>query len=738
MRKLLFALLACSGLVYGQVPAASAPATKGPATVENQFLSDFAITRGFTLGRPVRIQPTPDGKAVLYLRSEGRSSSMRLYEFDVATGSAREILSPDRLLKGSEEKLSPEEKAQRERQRVSTRGITNYQLSEDGNLILVSLSGRLFVYTRANRSVRELSVGPGTILDPKFSPDGTQVSYVNDADIYTFELATFQKRRITTGGSADLSNGLAEFVAQEEMGRFAGYWWSPDSRFIAYQQSDARAVEVWQPADPAKPEPTEYTQRYPRPGKNNVKVRLGVTPATGGETTWLDWNSDRYPYLATVKWDKGGPLTLVVQTRLQRELAVLTADETGKTKLLFTESDPMWVNLDQEVPRWLSDGSGFLWTSERDGAPQLELRDPKGALLRVLVPPGTGYVPDKSNLSVDEKARLVYFRAGDDPTSTQLFRVSLDGGEPVALTSKPGQHTFARSKDQGVYVVSATDPQNMMRSSVYRADGTLVGKLPSDAVEPPFKPNVEFVKVGPGTGYHCSLVRPRNFDPRRRYPVIVQVYGGPGAQQVVASMGSYLRTQWLADQGYIVVSIDNRGTPRRGRAWERAIVGSFGTVPLDGQVAGLQALAKRFPELDTGRVGITGWSFGGYMSALAVLRRPDIFKAAVAGAPVADWLDYDTHYTERYLGLPAENARGYKESSLLTYAPELERPLLLVHGTSDDNVFFLHTLKLSDALFRAGKEHEVLPLSGLTHMVPDPEVRIRLEERIAAFFRKNL
>ena len=397
--------------------------------------------------------------------------------------------------------------------------------------------------------------------------------------------------------------------------------------------------------------------------------------------------------------------------------------------------DPTWVNLHQDVPRWLPDGSGFLWTTERDGGPQLELRSANGRLRRVLVPARDGF---QALLSVDAERKEVYYNASTDPTQAQVYRVSLEReDEPVALTRDPGLYTATFAKNHAIYVLTARLPHAMPASTVYRRDGSRAGELPSVAEAPPFEPRVELVQVGP-EGFHAAVVRPRKFDPKKRYPVLVDVYGGPHHAHVAASMNRWLLDQWYADQGFVVVTVDGRGTPGRGRAWERAIYHQFGSVPLEDQVAGLQALGKRFPELDLRRVGIDGWSFGGYLAALAVLRRPDVFKAAVAGAPVVDWHDYDTHYTERYLGIPPKDDAVYDEASLLTYAGQLRRPLLLMHGTADDNVYFRHSLRLAQALFREGKDFEILPLPGLTHMVPDPVVMQRLHGRIAEFFRKHL
>lgn len=698
-------------------------------------LRDYAQTRGFSLGRPVKATPTPDGTAVLFLRSGPRTAKLGLYEFNVSTGKTRELLTPEQVLKGAEEKLTAEEKARRERQRISVGGFTAFQISDDGKLILLSLSGRLYVVTRGTNQARELKTGPG-VVDPKFSPDGAKVSYVRDFDVYVYDLATEQESRLTAGGSAILSHGLAEFVAQEEMSRFTGYWWSPDSQQIIYQETDAKGVEIWHVADPIHPEQTPTPFFYPRPGKANVGVKLGVVRVKGGTTTWLHWDRVKYPYLATVRWTKGGPPLLTVQTRDQAEVAVLEVDiATGKTSTLLTERDSTWVNLHQEVPRWLPDGSGYLWVNEHDGGPQLEIRGKQGRLRQIVVPAGEGY---QSLVDVDADDKHVYYLASRDPTQAHLYRVDLHPfGEVDKLTEAPGLYTATFAKNHSVYVQTDRPRQGLPKTTVHHAEGKVFGELPSVAVSPPFSPRVEYHLVGKEE-FRTAVVLPRDFDSRKRYPVMLDVYGGPHHQHVVAAESRWLLDQWYADQGFIVVAIDGRGTPGRGRDWERAVFKKFGDVPLDDQVAGLQELGAKYPAMDLKRVGIYGWSFGGYMAALAVMRRPDVFHAGVAGAPVVDWLDYDTHYTERYLGIPPKDDDAYRASSLLTYAHQLKRPLLLLHGTADDNVYFRHSLKLADALFRQGKDFEILPLSGLTHMVPIPEVNERLHQRIAGFMAKHL
>ncbi|MBI2827618.1 MAG: DPP IV N-terminal domain-containing protein [Planctomycetia bacterium] len=713
--------------------ARARPVVKNP-----EFLEAYAATYRFTHGRPAAIEVSRRGDAVFFLRSGPRSFVRDLFEFDTATGKERLLATAAKLLGGGEDKLTAEEQARRERMRLAARGIATYEVSQDGSRVLLPLSGRLFVVERATGAATEMSSKAGAAIDPRFSPDGKFVACVRDGDVYVTEIYAGVERRLTEGATETLTHGLAEFVAQEEMDRMHGYWWSPDSRVLAYQETDTSAVETLYIADPAHPERPAQSWRYPRPGKNNAQVRLGVVSVSGGPTRWIDWDREAFPYLAGVTWEPGAPLTVLVQNREQTLELLLTVDaESGRTTELLRETDPAWVNLDESVPKWLATGEEFLWSTERRGGWQLELRARDGALVRELTPVDLNY---RRLLGIDQQARLAYAAAGENPTEMHVYRVLLGdkGGPPERLTREPGLYTAAISEEGGAYVVSGNTLAGAISQMAYRRDGTPIGELKNVAEKPPFQPNVQLAEVGDAPRMHAVLVRPADFQKGRKYPVVVSVYGGPHSQMVLASRSRYLLDAWLADQGFIVVSLDGRGTPARGRAWERAIKGNLIDVPLADQAEGLAALAAKYPEVDSGRVGIFGWSFGGYFTAMAVTRRPDVFRAGVAGAPVTDWLDYDTHYTERYLGLPRRNEKGYEASSVLTYAADLRRPLLIVHGTADDNVYFLHSVRLADALFRAGREFDFLPLSGLTHMVPDPVVTRQLYTRIAEYFLEHL
>lgn len=706
--------------------------------MDTRFLRDYSETWGYSAGQPTGIQLTPKGDALLFLRSGPRDVIRNLYEMNTATGEVRGLIRAADLLGGGDEKLTVEEKARRERTREVGRGFTWFSLSEDGEKILTGLSGRLYVIQRRTGEFAPLRDNPaGPPIDARFSPNGQFVSCVRAHDVYVTDLNTLEERAVTSGGTDDVSHGTAEFVAQEEMYRRTGYWWSGDSQWLAFEECDQREVETLYIADARNPGQAPQAWRYPRAGRQNANVRLGIVSVTGGDPKWTEWDHSKYPYMASVHWGKDSPLTVYVQDRNQRECVLYHVDHaTGATKELVKETDPAWVNIDPDMPRWIDNGNAFLWTSERSGQWQLELRGRDGELQKTF---GLGDDQLYGVVHVNSKAGEVILAGGNNPTETNLYRLSLRNGELVVLTQGAGTHDGTFCDGGQVWVDRGSMLDGSYTTMLRSRDGRPQREIPSVAEDPPFKANVELVTVSSGgRKYHTAVVRPRDFDAAKKYPVIDYVYGGPGHPMVSSSGRAYLRQQWIADLGFIVVSIDGRGTPRRGREWERATAWNLIDLPLEDQVAGLKALGARFGEMDMSRVGIYGWSFGGYFSAMAACRRPDVFQAAVAGAPVIDWEDYDTHYTERYMGLPQDNPEGYRKCSVLVYANELARPLLLIHGTTDDNVYFVHTLKMAEALFRAGKPYDLLVLPGFTHMVPDPIVSTRLYERIMSFFASHL
>jgi dipeptidyl-peptidase-4 len=714
------------------------------------FLEAYVETGYYRRGVPNRFAFLPDGSAVLYLRSGPRDASQALYALDVESGEERELLTSTILLGGQEEELTEEEAARRERMRLLARGITSFRLSADGAKLLVPLSGRVFVVDRAaigqDGAVRELTSAAGPAIDPRFSPDGTKVACVRDGDLYVHDLAAGTERRLTTRPGPDVEHGLAEFVAQEEMGRFRGYWWSPDSQTILYQRTDHGDVERWHVTELAPSSPPAEGRPYPRPGQPNAAVTLGLIALDeGARTRWVEWDHEALPYVAQVTWPRQGALTVLAQDRVQERQVLMAVDPaTGGTAPLHEETDDAWLNLDEAVPHWLSDGSGFLWSSERSGQWQLELRAADGTLTRTLTRPEDGY---RRLLTVAEGT--VWFLGGPEPSEDHVFRVPLapEGDAPAEaerMTEAVGTHSAKVHRAGALWVHEETTLESTARRFTLRRGREIVAEIPAAVEAPPFEPNLERITDLGRRDWRAMVVRPRDLVEGVEYPVLVHVYGGPHARYVRATAAMYLLDQWYADHGFIVVRIDGRGTPARGREWERAIDGDFIAAPLEDQVEALQQLGDRIPEMDMERVGIFGWSFGGYFSAMAVLQRPSVFRAGVAGAPVCDWRDYDTHYTERYIGLPeVEGEEGaYHRSSVLTYATETaeanHRPLLIIHGSADDNVYLTHALKMQGAIFAAGRPADLIVLPGVTHMPADPALRLRMEERILGYFERHL
>src|SRR5947209_4033040 len=410
-----------------------------PESADLRYFRELIETRNYSLGQPVSPQITPDGKTVVFLRGGPRDPILRLYEFTIGDGKLREILTPEKILKGAEEKLTTEEKSRRERERQSLRGFTSFQLSKDGSKIMVALSGRLYVITRADGNVSEI---PGqNRIDPRFSPDGHLVGTVSGGELHVINLETKADLAVTSGATETLQHGTAEFVAQEEMDRHQGYWWSPDSQSLVYQETDNSAVETRFIADPLHPENPPAKNFYPRPGTANVKVRLGIVTATGGETRWIDWDRERYPYLARVVWKEAtAPLCILVQNRQQQEELLLAVDpKTGATRELLRETDAAWLNLDHKpMPIWLKDGRQFLWTTERNGAWQVELHSADGALVRPVTP--ANFQLDEL-IDVNDSDRSIVVTGGPDSRERHLFRFSIDPkGEPQQLTRESGRH----------------------------------------------------------------------------------------------------------------------------------------------------------------------------------------------------------------------------------------------------------------------------------------------------------
>lgn len=709
------------------------------SSTSDSFAEAYFQSQGFSLGRAQQPICTPDG-SVLFIRARTPEATLDLYEFVAATQQTRCLLRPEDLLGTRTESLPPEERALRERLRLTAQGIASFRLSPNGNYLLIPLSGFLFLYDRTTATWRSLPTGPA--FDPQWSPTGECIGYVQEGDVYLYNITSEAVTQITHRTHPDITYGMAEFVAQEEMSRYRGFWFSPDGDTLAISEVDNRLVEKWVIPDIARPEQPPLRMAYPRAGTNNAVVRLGMFDCKGVFRHWVSWDQTSFPYMTHVSWQAGGPLFLVLQDRAQKHVRLVTVDETsGETRRVLEEQDDTWINLDPQMPYWVSRDLGFLWVHEQNGGPELGLYKLNGSLQRVLVSAMSGY---QHLVHVSTSQNAVWVSASQEPTERHIHRVSLNGGPLHPVTQLPGIHQLVANPTQGVWVHTYASAKTMPVTQVHLTPEetdplhtTPAFSLDAPWQEPAWIPNSTFLQTT-SARFRTLVIKPHDFDPTRKYPVLVDVYGGPGHQHVLKNMRSFLFNQWLANQGFVVISLDGRGSPGRGHAWERAIVGNFVEVALRDQASGLQALLAQDSSLDASRVGILGWSFGGTLATFAVLHRPDLFHAAFAGAPVTDWHYYDTHYTERYLGMPSENPEGYQKNSPLFEAHRLSRPLTMIHGTADDNVFFSHALQLSHALWLANKPHSLIPLIGATHMAANPLHFYRKWETIRDFFCQTL
>jgi dipeptidyl-peptidase 4 len=701
---------------------------------------------------------SPDGSRVTYLQGKPEDKDrLDLWEYDIREGRARILVDSSTLAPAGRE-LSDEELNRRERQRTAAlSGILEYSFAPSGNALLFPLGGNLYYYDltkQANEAVAEISHSDGSASDATISPAGRYVAFVRDQNLHVHDLAKGQARALTTDGGGPIKNGMAEFVAQEEMDRTTGYWWAPDDRHIAFARVDETPVKLTERFEIAADNVATFAQRYPAAGGCNVLVRLGVAEVQGGAVTWIDLGSDTDFYLARVNWlPDGKTLAIQRQSRDQHRLDLLFADiDTGESRVVLTETSATWIELHDELS-FLEQSKEFIWASSRDGFRHLYLYDNQGGLRRQLTA-GAWTVDDfraRAIKGIDEKGRWVYFTATAlDPTQRQLYRTSLDTQDPYQIeriSRVDGLHGITMSPDASLYVDHFTSSAQPPQVSLHAADGKMMAYLLEnrlDARHPdaPYLadnsvPEFGSLRADDGQILCYRLFKPRHFDPEKRYPAIVDVYGGPGVQRVLDNWTGNSFTQILTRAGYVVYQLDNRGSGFRGTAFQAPIHGKLGAVEVADQLHGARWLAEQ-EFVDPARIGVWGWSYGGYLTLMLMFKAPQVFKVGVAGAPVTDWSLYDTHYTERYLERPEVNAAGYAASSVLPYAQDLKGKLLVMHGMADDNVLFLHSTKLFRKLQDLGKPFDVMVYPGAKHGLTRQRDGRHAYATIKRFFDENL
>ncbi|MPZ14160.1 MAG: prolyl oligopeptidase family serine peptidase [Chloroflexi bacterium] len=687
---------------------------------------------------PGRLAFSPDSRLLTYLFSERADLIRDLWAMDVATG-AKRILVPARTGETTEENVSPEEALRRERQRQRETGVTQYSWAKAADRLLVPSNGQLSVTSSRGEPLRSVAPSAEPAIDARLTPDGQRVVFVRRSELWIADVEGGPARQLTFDASDTISNGLAEYIAQEEMDRPSGFWVSLDGSLVAYIQVDGGDIPVYPIVHQGGDAWRVEHHRYPFAGGGNVRVRLGVVSADGGSTRWLDLGSDTDIYLARVDWCPDGRLAVQVQSRDQRRLELWRYDSDGCARTLcHAEESDSWINLHDDL-RFLNDGT-FVWSSERTGFRHLYLYEADGRLIRQL---SDGDWPVDAVVDVDEARRRVYFLAGrESRLERHVYGVTLDGGELTRLSIEPGFHAAVLSPDGRWYAHSSESrtrpPSVALRSS--EEDRVRVVNGPADPGEaaPGLRPP-ELVDVEARDGAQLSgaIYRP---DPSHdRHRTIVAVYGGPHLQTVndTWSMTVDLRAQFLASRGFLVFKLDNRGSARRGAAFERVIHRRMGTIEVQDQVDGVRWLAAR-GLAEPGHVGVYGWSYGGYLAIMCLLTAPDVFAVGVAGAPVVDWDGYDTHYTERYMDAPSANSEGYRAGSALTHVGGLAGQLLVVHGMIDENVHFRHTARLVSALQAAGRSADLLVFPNERHMPRSEVGRRHLETRVAEYFETHL
>jgi dipeptidyl-peptidase 4 len=696
-----------------EVVAVAAP----PAETTLSFPRLHASTQRFTLGEPRNLEVSASGERILFLRSRhGQDPVNCLWTVDAATGAEQLLADPAELIT-DDSGVPADELARRERTREAAGGITSYAVDRAATVAAFALAGRLFVCDVSAGRCRKLPVA-GPVFDPRPDPSGRRIAYVSGRTMCVTDLDGLS--RVIAGGDDEpdtVSWGSADFIAAEEMRRQRGFWWSPDGSTVAATRVDTTPVATAWIADPAQPSAPPRSVAYPFAGTDNAEVSLHLI-GIGGNVVDVDWDRVGFPYLIDVHWTAAG-LIISTQSRSQQEVQILDVDVvSGVTDVRFADHDDRWVELVAGTPRLWTRGE-LVNCADRDGARRLLIDGEP-------VTPADLQV--RSVVAADHGGVVFIANPVDDATVSHVWRYDDTG--LAALTDEPGVHTAAAA---GGTVVIRTTTLDEPRAYWDTLDGI---ELTSLAATPNLELNASVHHLG-SRRLATTVLLPNDHD-GAPLPVLLDPYGGPHALRSLRSHLPHLVSQWFAEQGFAVVVVDGRGTPGRGSEWERAVHGDLATMALEDQIDALEQAAAELGCLDLERVAIRGWSFGGYLAALAVLLRPDRIHAAIAGAPVTEWRLYDTHYTERYLGDPHHQPDIYDGSSLLPIAGGLSRPLLVIHGLADDNVLAAHTLQLSSRLLAAGRPHEMLPLVGVTHMTPQEVVAENLLLHQLDFLRRSL
>ena len=689
---------------------------------------------------------SPDGKWLSYLTGNGERTE--IWVVDAATGERRVLVDAAHL---RDVLLPPASRGQQTG--LGRLTPSQYRWAPDSQALLFIGAQQLAWYDLKSQTSRHLLAAPAapaasaegyaTLDDAKISPDGRWVSFIRNHDLWVVSVAAGQPRPLTRGGTDELRNGELDWVYPEELDIQTAHWWSPDSTKIAFLQLDQSPVGKYPLVDELAYEGKLVEERYPIAGSPNPVARVGVVPVAGGAVRWMDTGTDKTVLLARVDWLPDSRRVAIQRlTRVQNRLDLLFADAaSGRAQTILTEMDQSWINIADDL-QFFAHGQRFLWSSERSGFRHLYLYDLSGTQLAQIT---RGEWQVEGVESIDEDSGQLYFTSTQaSPIERHLYRVSLAGGDPVQVTRDRGNHGVNLAPDARHFLDTYSTAMVPPRQGLYNANGSRVAALAENKVaelDAYRMSPVEFFTVpgADGTVLHASLIKPRGFDPSRKYPVLVYLYGGPHVQLVrdVWQGTNFLWNQMMAQRGFIIFTVDNRGSAGRGHAFESAILRHFGEAELADQLAGVNWL-KRQPYVDGDRVGIWGWSFGGYMTCLAMLRAGDTFKAGFAGAPVTDWRYYDTIYTERYMGLPQDNPNGYRDSSPVNYAAGLRGKLLVAHASGDDNVHFGNTLGLADKLVDAQKYAEFLIYAGRGHGITDAPARIHIFNRVTQFFLENL